>query len=129
MGLYVRLSWPTGPASPDESWDDVFSCASQLLDATSKHFTPKAAELWRWATQAELGGERLAQQSVAASYRPARENLPLGTYHGILRILGRWKAPGTPEGYLSINRDRVWAETYGDLEMDAFPSRATPALP
>jgi len=121
MSLYVKLRWSSGPFGQEEVWEDLVACGNRVLDSVSKEFLPHAMEVWRWSTQSELGGERLASRDVSPTFRLSAEDLPRNFTNGIVRILGLWQTRKPQEGYLNISRERMWTEVYGDLELDAYP--------
>lgn len=128
LGCSIYLLRRTGRSS---YYDNILAASTDVLRHYSRVFQPARFEVWEDAPTEGMGGhlyktvdinpeessEELLETVLAEIETGKRDNW-------IFRIKGNWKIPSrTQQGYISLNFDPSWRQTYGDISISLYATR------
>jgi hypothetical protein len=106
----------------------------EALQPLMPYFEPKRVETWLYAPIEQLGGKKVSEDNVqVGSARELESTISkvlksklkeFELYsNSIFRIYGNWQIEQDKlEGFVSINNARPWRNSYGDIDIDAYPT-------
>jgi len=138
MGLNIHLDQDQSVyLTPDDELDSRLSIASSVLAYCRDHFVPDTLSIWRRAPLQSLGGELLRQLPLST---PIDRDLAdvkayLKTFNWqekaelILVFTGEWTVGNVrTAGFLNVYGKARWSSTYGDIELNIYPTEKFPDL-
>jgi len=138
MGLSIHLDQrQIMYVTPDIETNSRLDIASHVLAFYRDYFTPKTLSIWRRAPLQSLGGTLLKQISLSSpidrDLSDVKQYLNAFSWQEKAELIfvftGDWTIGNTETaGFLNIYGRTRWSSTYGDIELNIYPTQDFPDL-